>query len=71
MLAPTDVEMLTIISPAVSLQSLTQVAELRDIAVPVVVGVETCVSISFVICIIILQSYVYLLVYLPTYLLPI
>jgi hypothetical protein len=57
-LAPTDVEMLTTISPPVSLQILTQVAELRLVAVPVVVGVETWVSISFVICIIINHSYV-------------
>jgi hypothetical protein len=50
--APTEVEILIVISPPVLLQSLTQVAELRLVAVPAVVGVEISVSMSLVICII-------------------
>jgi hypothetical protein len=38
--APTEVEILTATDPTVSLHIRTQVAELRLVAVPVVVGVE-------------------------------
>jgi hypothetical protein len=66
--APIDVEMLTVISPPVSLHKRTHVAEFKLVAVPAVVGVEICVSMTLVICIITITFQLFML---PTNFFPV